>query len=130
MYHVTEDANYPWETGPEMQILDDDAHNDGKDRLTSAGANYALHPAPRGVVKPVGQWNSMRILCVGNHVEYYLNGVQTCSFDVGSEDWKKRMLASKFAKMPLYATKPKGHIALQDHGDEVWFRNIRIKPLP
>lgn len=130
MYHVSEDAEATYETGPEMQILDDDAHNDGKDRLTCAGSNYALHPAPKGVVKPVGQWNSVRILCNGNHVEYYLNGVQTCSFDVGSADWKTRLAASKFSKVPLYATKTKGHIALQDHGDEVAFRNIRIKPLP
>ena len=130
MYHVSEDANNTYDTGPEMQILDDDAHNDGKDRLTCAGANYALYPAPKGIVKPVGQWNSIRILCNGNHVEQYMNGVQICSFDAGSADWKARLLASKFSKFPLYATKSTGHIALQDHGDEVAFRNIRIKPLP
>ena len=130
MYHVSEAANNTYDTGPEMQILDDDAHDDGKDRLTCAGANYALYPAPKGIVKPVGQWNSIRILCNGNHVEQYMNGVQICSFDVGSADWKARLLASKFSKFPLYATKSTGHIALQDHGDEVAFRNIRIKPLP
>ena len=92
MYHVSEDANNTYDTGPEMQILDDDAHNDGKDRLTCAGANYALYAAPKGIVKPVGQWNSIRILCNGNHVEQYMNGVQICSFDSGSADWKRDCL--------------------------------------
>lgn len=128
-YHAMEDTNNIWENAPEMQILDDGAHNDGKDRLTSAGADYALHPAPLGAVKPVGQWNQVRIVVNGLHIQYFLNGVKTCDFTRLSDDWKARVAKSKFSKMPKYCTNSRGHIGLQDHGDEVWFRNIRVKPL-
>ena len=128
-YRASEDTGSIWENAPEMQILDDAAHNDGKNRLTSAGADYALYPAPVGVAKPVGQWNQVRILADGDHVQYFLNGVKTCDFVRNSADWKARVAASKFSKMPKYGTNACGHIGLQDHGDEVWFRNIRVKPL-
>lgn len=129
MYHVSEDMNNTYETGPEMQILDDSVHVDGKDRLTSAGADYALYAAPLGAVKPIGQWNKVRILVDGMHVQYFLNGVKTCDFIRNSADWKARVAASKFSKMPRYGTNDRGHIAFQDHGDEVWFQNIRVKAL-
>jgi hypothetical protein len=128
-YHATEDTNNIWENAPEMQILDDSTHNDGKDRLTSAGADYALYPAPVGAVKPVGQWNQVRIVADKGHIQYFLNGVKMCDFTRGSDDWKGRVARSKFSKMPRYATNARGHIGLQDHGDEVWFRNIRVRSL-
>ena len=128
-YHASEDTNNIWENAPEMQILDDTTHNDGKDRLTCAGADYALYPAPVGAVKPVGQWNQVRIVVQGMHIQYFLNGVKTCDFVRGSDDWKQRVSRSKFSKMPKYCTNSRGHIGLQDHGDEVWFRNVRVKPL-
>jgi hypothetical protein len=129
MWHVTEDHGYPWETGPEMQILDDAKHPDGKSRLTSAGACYALYPAPEGAVKPVGQWNTARILAVGPKVTYWLNGTKTAEFDMSSKEWKDKLAGSKFKSMPDFATRAKGHIALQDHGDEVAFRNIKVRPI-
>jgi hypothetical protein len=128
-YHAAEDTNNIWQNAPEMQILDDSTHNDGKDRLTSAGADYALYPAPVGAVKPVGQWNQVRIVADKGHIQYFLNGVKTCDFQRGSDDWKGRVARSKFSKMPRYATNARGHIGLQDHGDEVWFRNIRVRTL-
>jgi hypothetical protein len=128
-YHAAEDTNNIWENAPEMQILDDSTHNDGKDRLTSAGADYALYPAPVGAVKPVGQWNQVRIVADKGHIQYFLNGVKMCDFTRGSDDWKGRVARSKFSKMPRYATNARGHIGLQDHGDEVWFRNIRVRTL-
>jgi len=128
-YRASEDTTNIWENAPEMQILDDAAHNDGKDRLTSAGADYALYPAPLGAAKPAGQWNHARIVADGNHVQYFLNGVKTADFIRLSDDWKDRVSRSKFAKMPRYATNTCGHIGLQDHGDEVWFRNIRVRSL-
>jgi hypothetical protein len=128
-YRASEDTANIWENAPEMQILDDATHNDGKDRLTSAGADYALHPAPLGAVKPVGQWNKVRIVANGDHVQHFLNGVKTADFVRNSDDWKGRVARSKFSKMPKYATNACGHIGLQDHGDEVWFRAIRVKPL-
>lgn len=129
MYRVTEDCNYPWETGPEMQILDDARHVDGKDRLTSAGACYALYAAPEGVVKPAGQWNTARIVAVGPKMTYFLNGTKVVEFDMTSDDYKARVAKSKFAKMPNYGTRTKGHIALQDHGDVIKFRNIKVRTL-
>lgn len=128
-YHAAEDTSNIWENAPEMQILDDTTHNDGKDRLTSAGADYALYPAPVGAVKPVGEWNQVRIVADKGHIQYFLNGVKTCDFQRGSDDWKARVARSKFSKMPKYATNDRGHIGLQDHGDEVWFRNIRVRSL-
>jgi hypothetical protein len=129
MWHVTEDGTYPWETGPEMQILDDAKHADGKSRLTSAGSCYALYAAPEGVVKPAGQWNTARIQCVGTTVKLFLNGQQVVSFDTRSDEYKERLKKSKFASMPLFGTKTKGHVALQDHGDVVKFRNIKVRLL-
>ncbi len=130
IYRVTEDNDYPWQSGPEMQILDDKRHSDGKLAITSAGSDFAIYPAPRGVVRPAGQWNSARIVVRGNHVEHWLNGKKLFSYELGSPDWAARVAASKFKSMPNYGKAPEGFIALQDHGDKVEFRNIRIKVLP
>jgi len=128
-FHVTEDANYVWETGPEMQILDNAGHPDGQDALTSTGSNYALHAPARDVARPAGEWNSVRLIVRGDHVEHWLNGEQIVVYELGSEDWKARVAASKFRDMPGYGQARRGHIALQDHGDPVQFRNIRIRTL-
>jgi hypothetical protein len=129
MWHVSEDFGYPWETGPEMQVLDDAKHPDGKSRLTSAGACYALYPAPEGAAKPAGEWNTASIKVVGPKVTYTLNGVVTAAFDMSSKDWKDRLAGSKFASMKAFATKSCGHIALQDHGDVVMYRNMKVRNL-
>jgi hypothetical protein len=130
MYRVTEDAEAPYETGPEMQVLDDERHPDGRSRLTSAGALYGLYPAPAGAVKPAGEWNAARIVLNGSHVEHWLNGVKTAEAEIGSDDWNRRVTNSKFRQWPGFAKAPRGHIALQDHGDWVAYRNIRIRVLP
>jgi len=119
-----------WSTGPEMQVLDNDFHADGQNPLTSAGANYALHPAPRDLTLPVGRFNQARIVVQGNKVEHWLNGVQVCAYELNSDDWTKLIRESKFKSLPRYGREAKGHIALQDHGDKVWYRNIKIRPLP
>lgn len=128
-FHVSEDARYVWETGPEMQILDNAGHADGQNPLTSTGSNYALHAPTRDVARPAGQWNSVRLIVRGNHVEHWLNGEQIVVYELGSEEWKALVAASKFRDMPGYGQARRGHIALQDHGDPVQFRNIRIRPL-
>jgi len=112
---------------PEMQVLDDARHPDGANPLTSAGANYALHPAPRGVVKPAGEWNSARIRLENGHVEHWLNGQKIVEYELGSPDWQERVANSKFADWPEYGQARTGHIGLQDHGDPVWFRDIKIR---
>ena len=127
MWHVSEEFAYPWETGPEMQVLDDAAHPDGKSRLTSAGACYALYPAPEGVVKPAGEWNTAEVVVSGPKVTYRLNGTVTADFDMSSPDWSDRVKGSKFASMPNFGTKSSGHIAIQDHGDVVRFKNLKVR---
>ena len=102
----------------------------GRSPLTSAGANYALHPVPRGVVKPAGQWNAVRLLVNGNHVEHWLNGAKVVDYELGSPDWVQRVANSKFKQWAPYGKAARGHIGLQEHGAWVSFRNIRIRPLP
>ena len=118
-----------WQTGPEMQVLDDERHYDGKNRLTCAGSNYALHATPEGVVHPAGEWNAVRIVVCGNDVEHWLNGVQVVSYRLHSKEWNELVAASKFSAMPDYGQSDKGHIAFQDHGDVVSYRAIRIRRL-
>jgi hypothetical protein len=129
MWHVSEEFSYPWETGPEMQVLDDERHGDGKSRLTSAGACYGLYPAPEGAVRPAGEWNTAVIRVAGPKVTYTLNGVKTAEFDMSSQEWKDKVKGSKVASMPNFATRPSGHIALQDHGDVVKYRNLKVRPI-
>jgi hypothetical protein len=130
MYRVTEADSATYRTGPEMQVLDDAGHRDGLSRLTAAGAAYGLYPAPEGVVKPAGEWNQARIVVTGNHVEHWLNGVKMADYELLSRDWEARMAKTKFAEWPGFGRAPKGHIALQDHGDWVAYRNFKIRVLP
>jgi hypothetical protein len=130
MYRATQEGNYVWQSGPEMQILDDARHADGKSPLTSAGSAFAVYGVPPGIVKPAGEWNSARLLVNGNHVEHWLNGTKVVEYELGGADWLQRVAASKWKNEPLYGRAPSGYIGLQDHGDVVEFRNIRIKVLP
>jgi len=128
-FHVTTEGPYVWSTGPEFQVLDNARHADGKEAKTSAGSNYALHAPLGDVTKPVGEWNLVRLLVRGPHVEHWLNGVKLLEYELWSPDWEARVKASKFAVLPSYGRAKIGHIALQDHGNPVWFRNIRIRVL-
>jgi hypothetical protein len=129
-YRGSEEAQKIYYTAPEYQLLDDARHPDGKSRLTSAGADYALYPAPAGVVKPADEWNSSRIVARGTHVEHWLNGQKLLEYEVGSPDWETRLKASKFATWAKYGRLPKGHIGIQgDHEGELAIRNMRIRPL-
>jgi hypothetical protein len=130
MFRVTEDLPETYHSGPEMQVLDDARHVDGQNPLTSSGSNYALHAPARSVVKPAGEWNAVRLLVNGNHVEHWLNGEKMVEYELGSPEWEALVKASKFVEWPRYGREPRGHIALQDHGDRVAYRNIRIRVLP
>ena len=127
MYRVDEDEGETYETGPEMQVLDDAGHKDGESRLTAAGSAYGLYPAPPGVVRPAGEWNAVRILARGHHIEHWLNGTRVVEYEIGSPDWEAKVAASKFKQWPRYGREASGHIALQDHGDPVAYRTIRIR---
>ena len=128
-FRVVEDStlNAVYLTGAEMQVLDNAGHADGKNPLTSAGSNFALHAPTRDVTKAVGEWNQARLLVNGSHVEHWLNGEKVVEYELWSDDWKRRVEASKFKAWPRYGLARSGHIALQDHGDWVAFRNIRIR---
>lgn len=129
MYRCTEDKNYPWETGREYQILDDARHADGKGRLTRAACMYAVAPLEFDVARPAGEWNHARIVCKGDRIEHHLNGFKVVDLDAASQEYAAAIDASKFRTMPHYGKPLKGRIALQDHGDPVWYRNIKIRVL-
>ena len=118
-----------YHSAPEMQVLDDERHRDGRDPLTSAGSNYGLHPARRGVVRPAGQWNDARILVRGPHVEHWLNGKKVVEYELRSPEWAELVRNSKFSQWPSYGQADRGHIGLQEHGDRVWYRNVKIREL-
>lgn len=125
MYHVTEEEQTPWRTGPEIQIQDNiDGHDPQK-----AGWLYQLYSSETDATKPPGQWNTLRILITPEKCEQYLNGVKYCEYVKGSDDWKQRVAASKFSKFPKFGVPTVGHICLQDHGNLVSFRNIRIREI-
>jgi hypothetical protein len=134
-FHVAEDPKYNtvWQTGPEMQILDDERHPDakqGKNGNRTAGSNYDLIPPSAKVVKPAGtDFNTVRLKVEDGNVEQWVNGTKVVEYKLGSPEWEAMVKNSKFASMPDYGRAGKGHIALQDHGDKVWFRNIKIRRL-
>ncbi|HEX4298259.1 MAG TPA: DUF1080 domain-containing protein [Devosia sp.] len=130
IYRSSEDFPLSYQTGAEYQILDNTGHPDGKSPLTSAASNYGLYAPSADVTKPVGEWNTARIVVSGNHVEHWLNGTEVLDYEIGSPDWKQRVAQSKFAAWPEYGTIGTGHIDLQDHGNPVAYRNLMIKVLP
>ena len=129
-YRASEDDDAIYWSAPEMQVLDDAGHPDGQSRLTAAGSDYGLYPSPAGVVKPAGQWNQVRLVVNGNHVEHWLNGVKVVEYELGSPDWEARVKESKFAPHPHYGRNPEGYIGLQEHDYWVAYRNIKIRVLP
>jgi len=130
-YNVVVDDKYNnvWETGPEMQILDNVCHPDTKYPTHRAGDLYDMIECNYSTVKPAGSWNKVMIKSSKGEVEFWMNGYKVVEFTMHDENWKKMVANSKFKDMPGFGTATSGHIALQDHGDKVWFRNIKIKKL-
>jgi hypothetical protein len=129
-YRGTEEYDHIYWSAPEYQLLDDARHADGRSRLTSAGADYAVYPSPAGVVKPADEWNSSLIVANGNHVQHWMNGQKLLEYDVGSPDWEAKVKASKFVDYPHYGRAPSGYIGIQgDHDGQLWLRNIRIREI-
>lgn len=130
MYRVRKGDKAAYFSGPEYQILDNDKHRDGKNPKTSAAALYAMVPAKDGKLQPVGEWNKAKIVLKGSHLEHWLNGKKVVDIEINGPRWKELVNASKFKTWEPFGQMKKGHIAFQDHGDPVWYRNIRLKPLP
>lgn len=129
MYRVSMGDRAPYFSGPEYQILDDSKHNDGRNELTSAGSLYALYQPVGKQLKPVGQWNTAKIVLNGNHVEHWLNGKKVVDADIESDEWNQRVADSKFRTWEKFGKNKAGRICFQDHGDEVAFRNIKVTRL-
>jgi len=128
-YRLTEDGGAMWTTGPEMQILDNEVHADGGSTLTSAGACYALFAPRFDVTRPAGSWNQARITLKNGRLEHWLNGWKIVDAEMGGDEWHARIAKSKFKDTKGFGVQARGHIGMQDHGDRVWFRNIKIRRL-
>jgi hypothetical protein len=116
--------------GFEYQMLDDSLHEDNKVPSHRAGALYDLIPPNAGkILAPVGEWNTSRILFRGNHGEHWLNGKKVVEFELGTPQMDSLMAQSKYRDIKGFAQKRAGHIVLQDHVDEVYFRSIKIRVL-
>lgn len=133
MYHVVEDPKYqaPYETGPEYQMIDDVDFPGTLEDWQRTGANYAMNPADedKKTLNPVGEWNSSRIIYQDGSVEHWLNDVLVVDFNEGTETWEQERVSGKWRDFPDYKVTNEGKIALQDHGDRAWFKNIRIRKL-
>jgi hypothetical protein len=145
IYRCTEKLDTTWQTGPEYQVIDDAGHNYAPTDPHSCGAMYDLYPPgarqdPGKILKPAGEWNDGRIYFRNGVIQHWLNGVNVVEATIlgadgkPTQEWLSRIAASKFAAYDGFGVQPRGHIALQDHGDEVAYRSILIRdfaaPLP
>jgi len=130
-YRGTEEYDHIYWSAPEYQLEDNIKAADNKTPDRRSGAVYAVYPAPDGHWKPVGEWNSTRIVARGAHVEHWLNGFKLLEYELWSPAWQATVKGTKFSAWPHYGLAKKGHLAFQgDHPGELAFRNIRIRELP
>ena len=134
LYHVVEGAEYkvPYATGPEFQLIDDENFPHELEDWQRCGVDYAMHLPDFSTMKvnPAGEWNNSKIVFNNGHVEHWMNGDKIIEFKAWTEEWFALKNSGKWDDFPMYGLAREGVICLQDHGDPVWFRNIKIKVLP
>lgn len=122
-----------YHNAPEYQILDNEYHTTEADSTVYlkhlAGDNYDLHSSVEDFSKPIGEWNTAKVVVNNRKVEHWLNGNKCLEYEIGSDDWNELVAASKFKQWPNYGLATKGHIGLQDHNNTISFKNIKIKKL-
>ncbi|WP_374470200.1 DUF1080 domain-containing protein [Phenylobacterium sp.] len=126
MFHVTQAGEQTYQSGPEYQVVDNAR---GEPIVEQAGALYGLYAPSTDATRPVGEFNHSRLVIRGGKGEHWLNGVKVVEYDLNSAEFKAKVAATKFRAWPQFAASPTGHIALQNHGDPVFYRNIKIRPL-
>lgn len=132
MFYVNEDTTQfkkPYETGPEMQVLDNAAHPDSKIIKHRAGDLYDLISCSKETVKAAGEWNQAEVKCVNGKLDFYLNGENVVSTQLWDDNWKQMVANSKFKQWPAFGTFKKGRICLQDHDNTVWYRNVMVRKM-
>jgi hypothetical protein len=129
MYHVTEEFPAAYLSGPEYQLIDDVNFPEKLETWQKTGANYAMDPAPAAAPHPAGEWNHTRIVVNGPHVEHWLNDKKIVEYEMWTDEWKRKKVEGKWKDAPGYGMAHRGFIALQDHGSEAWFRNVKVKVL-
>ncbi len=130
-FNVVEGPEYKavYETGPEYQLIDDEGFPMKLETWQLSGGNYGMHPPAKKAYKPVGEFNHTRLIVNKGHVEHWLNGEKIVEYDLWTPEWEALVKAGKWKDFPGYGRARKGHIALQDHGNQAWFRNIKIREL-
>lgn len=129
LYLVTEEFDAPYLSGPEYQIIDDNNFPEKLEDWQKTGANYAMNPPLVAASNPIGEWNHTKITVNKGHVEHWLNGQKTAEYTINSPEWKRSKETGKWKDAAGYGKASKGMIALQDHGSEIWFKNVKIKEL-
>lgn len=129
IYRVAEGDKASYETGPEYQLIDDEGYPEKLEDWQKSGSDYAMHPPSVIAAKPQGEYNHSKIVVNGAHVEHWLNGKKVVDFNLWTPEWEALKAESKWKDAKLYGMIKKGHIALQDHGGGVWFKNIKLRPL-
>lgn len=131
IFQVSEDPKYkfPYETGPEFQVIDHENWPDPLEDWQINGANYAMYPPIARPYKPLGEWNHALLVVDGNEVTQILNGVKVVQYTKNSEEWTKLRNSGKWTAFPDWGKFDDGYISLQNHGTKVWYRNIKIREL-